>query len=74
MKLFSRDKRVQSICEALIAKGFTAWMGGVHPRLRSPDGRVTITVPRTPSDYRAALNWKSQVRRQLRQAGLRIDV
>lgn len=74
MRVFSTDKRIQHICEALIAKGFTAWMGGSHPQLESPDGKVRIVVPRTPSDHRSALNWRSEVRRKLRQAGMKVVV
>lgn len=33
-----------------------------HVRLRSPNGKLTITVPFSPSDTRAEKNWHSQIR------------
>lgn len=59
---YSTSDRINDIVKDLIKKGWSLIQGSRHARLRSPDGKVTVTVPKTPSDHRAALNWISQCR------------
>ena len=54
---------INKIVQALLKVGWRALKGRGHPRLKSPDGKLTITVPKTPSDHRSSLNWISQIRR-----------
>jgi len=52
------------VVQRLIELGWRLYRGARHQRVESPDGRMTITVPGTPSDHRATRNWISQIRRQ----------
>jgi len=60
---YSTDERVNAIARRMVASGWERLRNNGHWRIRSPDGRVTVTVPRTPSDHRAGLNWISNLRR-----------
>lgn len=55
-------QKVQQLCQS----GWTLQRGSKHWRVKSPSGRTTLTIPGTPSDKRAALNWISQIRRVMR--------
>jgi predicted RNA binding protein YcfA (HicA-like mRNA interferase family) len=59
----SRDQRIDHACKALLRAGWSVVSRHNHPRLRAPDGKLTITVPFNKSDGRATLNWFSQIRR-----------
>lgn len=60
---YSKDDRINAVVHALLEQNWTAAYGHRHARVRSPDGRITLTVPGSPSDNRAALNWIAQIRR-----------
>jgi len=61
---YSTSERINGIVRALIKAGWELIRHKRHPRLRSPDGKTNLTVPFTPSDHRAEINWISQIRRQ----------
>lgn len=65
-----RDERFRAAVKRLLRAGWCASDGAHHVRVRSPCGRLTITVPGSPSDRAAYLNWRSQVRRAMREAGV----
>ena len=47
----------------LIKSGWKYYRGAKHGRLNAPCGRSTLTVPTTPSDKRAFMNFRQDVRR-----------
>ena len=63
VKHYSKDRTVDAIVRAAIRKGWHFSHSRRHGRLRSPDGQVTCTIPGTPSDCRALLNFRAQMRR-----------
>jgi predicted RNA binding protein YcfA (HicA-like mRNA interferase family) len=46
----------------LLRDGWVVLRKNSHIRLKSPTGK-TLTVPSTPSDVRAVLNFKADIRR-----------
>jgi len=60
---FSSCDRINAIVKGLLKQGWCSLKVKGHPRIKSPDGKITITVPISPSDHRVALNWISQLRR-----------
>lgn len=54
---------INKIVRALLKLGWQALKGRGHPRLKSPDGKLTITVPKSPSDHRSTQNWIHQLKR-----------
>jgi hypothetical protein len=59
---YSNDKDIATLVRSLIRKGWRCHMGGRHGKLTSPDG-LRMTVPCTPSDHRALLNFKRDLRK-----------
>ena len=60
---YSTCEIINRIVKELIKLGWAALPVRGHPRLKSPDGKITITYSKTPSDHRTAHNWISQLRR-----------
>lgn len=58
-------KEIDSLVKGLVRQGWSFQKGGKHGRLRAPSGRATLTVPATPSDRRAFLNFRRDVRQAL---------
>jgi predicted RNA binding protein YcfA (HicA-like mRNA interferase family) len=63
-KHVSTSEVVTKIVRRLVDVGWSLDRGTRHHRMRSPDGKINLTVAGSPSDHRAALNWISQIRRQ----------
>ena len=61
---YSNDRNVSDVVRDLVRNGWRYHMGGRHGKLVSPSGR-RMPVPCTPSDYRAFLNFKRDVRKLL---------
>lgn len=59
---FSHNKDVNSVVRKLIKSGWEPIKKARHWQVKSPQGDV-LTVPNTPSDGRAVLNFKCDVRR-----------
>jgi predicted RNA binding protein YcfA (HicA-like mRNA interferase family) len=57
----SRDI-INKIVKALLKLGWEPLMSRGHPRIKSPDGKLTITVPKTPSDHRSTQDWIHQLK------------
>jgi hypothetical protein len=60
---YTSDKEVNSLLATYVRKGWRVeHRGSGHLTLRSPAG-PGVTLARTPSDFRAVLNLRSQIRR-----------
>ncbi len=59
---YSTCKEIDTVVKDMIRQGWSYTRGKKHGRLRRPDGRRMITVPTTPSDWRASLNFKRDLR------------
>jgi len=59
---YSKDKRIEQLVRQLIRQDWRFNFGGKHGRLCSPDGRKILFVPISPSDHRAFLNFRTDVR------------
>lgn len=62
MMKYSNDRNVSDVVRDLVRNGWRYHMGGRHGKLVSPSGR-RLPVPCTPSDHRAFLNFKRDVRK-----------
>lgn len=61
---YSNDRNVSDVVRDLVRNGWRYHMSGRHGKLVSPTGR-RMPVPCTPSDHRAFLNFKRDVRKLL---------
>lgn len=62
MRNYSKDRNIQALVSELVDVGWEYCSGGKHGKLIAPNGRI-LTVPSTPSDRRAHLNFRGDVRR-----------
>ena len=62
MAHYSNNKDIAKVVRTFVRSGWHYTMGGRHGRLIAPSGRW-LTVPCSPSDYRAVLNFKHEARR-----------
>lgn len=62
---YCTSKEINQLVKGLIRHGWQFRWGGKHGRLSSPDGRANLSVPCTPSDRRAFLNFRRDVRHAL---------
>jgi hypothetical protein len=58
-------KEIDQLVNSLVRDGWVYRRGGKHGRLVTPNAHETLSVPRTPSDYRAFLNFRRDVRQAL---------
>lgn len=56
----STDKMVASFVKGLLRNGWRLQRGGKHNKLVTPSG-FKLAIPGTPSDWRAAMNFKRDV-------------
>jgi len=59
---YSNDKTVSALVRTLVRSGWQYVNGKTHGKLVAPNGR-RLAVPGTPSDWRANLNFRRDVRR-----------
>lgn len=59
-------QEINTLVKGLVRTGWTFFRGGKHGRLREPSGKTTLTVPRSPSDHRAFLNFRRDVQHALK--------
>ncbi|AXW32897.1 hypothetical protein CJO88_05835 [Ralstonia solanacearum] len=60
--MYSNDKDIAATVRRLLEDGWRYIAGRKHGRLVAPNGRK-LTVPCTPSDWRASRNFTRDVRR-----------
>ena len=58
-------KKINALVKALVRQGWSFCRGGKHGKLRIPRGKFTLTVPSSPSDHRAFLNFSRDVHHAL---------
>lgn len=63
MAKYSSDKNIDSLVRELISEGWSANRKKSHWQLFPPDSHKVQTVPLSPSDSRAYLNFRSDVKR-----------
>lgn len=59
---YSHNKDINSMVKELLRNGWDIVRSSKHVKLKSPTGR-TLTVPSTPSDIRAVLNFRADIKR-----------
>lgn len=59
---YSKDKEIAATVRHLLANGWRYNSGKKHGKLIAPNGRK-LPVPGTPSDWRASLNFRRDIRR-----------
>ena len=59
---YSNDKTVSALVRTLVRSGWQYVDGKTHGKLVAPNGRM-LAVPGTPSDWRASLNFRRDIRR-----------
>lgn len=59
---YSNDKTVSALVRTLVRSGWQYMNGKTHGKLVAPNGR-RLAVPGTPSDWRANLNFRRDIRR-----------
>ena len=63
MSRFSSSKEIHVLVHQLVHEGWRFCRGSQHGRLYPPQGSEFLSVPSTPSDRRAFLNFRQDVRR-----------
>lgn len=58
---YSSEKKIDGLVRKLVKAGWLFTRGGKHGRLQPPSGHA-LTVPCSPSDRRAYLNFRRDVR------------
>lgn len=69
MKRYSKDKNINQKVRDLIKSGWEAKSGSKHTSIISPAGD-RLTIPSTPSDYRAWYNFKRDAREIINKQGV----
>lgn len=59
---YSTNQSIDSLVNQLVKTGWLYDRRRKHGRLRPPGGYPAITVPCTPSDFRAFFNFRKEVR------------
>ena len=63
MGKYSKDKNIDKIVRELVAEGWSSTRKKGHWQLKPPNSDRIQTVPLTPSDGRAFLNFRSDIKR-----------
>ncbi len=61
MKIYSKNKDISNLVKKIIISGWQYHRGKKHRLLIAPSGNK-LTIPSTPSDYRAFYNFRQQVK------------
>jgi hypothetical protein len=69
MRRYSNDKDINQEVRMLIKSGWKIKNGSKHARVISPTG-YHLTVPSTPSDRRAWLNFSRDIRHIINKQGI----
>lgn len=60
---YCSNKDIDRMIHQMVHEGWRFHHGGKHGRLIHPCGRPTLTVAKSPSDYRSLLNLRSDLRK-----------
>lgn len=63
---YSACKEIDATVKRLVSEGWAFKWGRKHGRLAPPAGGRTVTVPKTPSDWRTFLNFLRDLRHATR--------
>jgi hypothetical protein len=63
MKRYSASKEINALVRQLVRDGWRFQRGGQHGKLYAPNRVAYLSVSSTPSDRRAFLNFRQDVRR-----------
>lgn len=63
MKRYSASKEIDVLVRQLVCHGWQFQRGGQHGKLYAPNRMACLSVPSTPSDRRAFLNFRHDMRR-----------
>ncbi len=66
---YSKCKEIDAAVKNRIRQGWTFAWGEKHGCLRPPEGGARITVPKSPSDWRANLNFQRDLRHLANRMG-----
>lgn len=66
MRRYSTSKEINIFVRQLVRDGWSFQNGGRHGRLYAPARAAILSVPCTPGDKRAFINFRQDVRRVLR--------
>ena len=69
---YCSSKEIDALVKQLIRQGWSFTRGKKHGRLRPPNGYPALTVPGTPGDCRAFLNFRRDLRHVLPVSGVMI--
>lgn len=67
MKKYSSDSGINAIVRQLVKEGWRYKRGSKHGKVTSPSAEILLIVPSTPSSWRAAREFRGELRRQLRR-------
>lgn len=65
MKKYSNCKEINRYVKRQVQKGWFFTHGKKHGKLSHPSGKVVLIVPKTPSDWRAPLNFHRDLDRAI---------
>lgn len=63
MKRYRASKEINTLVRQLVRNGWRFQRGGQHGKPYAPHSAECLSVPSTPSDRRAFLNFRQDVRR-----------
>ncbi len=69
---YSADKELNKLIRSLVTQGWVYVRKRKHGRLTSPDKDYTTTVPGSPSDHRAFVNFKQDILRIEKQSKIKV--
>lgn len=63
---YSSNEHIDAHVKEMLKRGCTFKKGRKHGKLVSPDGTKQVSIPGTPSDWRAPRQFAAQLRRRFR--------
>lgn len=60
---YSNNDQINKIVKSLIKRGYIYQRGKKHGKIISPDGKKRVSIPGSPSDWRAPRQFKAEVHR-----------
>lgn len=69
MKKYSTDSYINGMVKQLVKNGWCFERGSKHGKVIAPQRAAILTVPTSPSDWRASRQFRADLRRSLRRLG-----